>query len=152
MRLASAPEAGLVREISADAYVPAYRSVIGVVPRPAHEDYSQRIADGQVWLHEIGSDSAGLIVLEPKPDHLLVYSVAVRPAHQRRGLGRDLLIFAQTEAARIGLPELRLYTNVRMVANIRFYEACGFRPLGTRPHPSRQGERLLDMAKHAESR
>jgi ribosomal protein S18 acetylase RimI-like enzyme len=66
---------------------------------------------------------------------------------QRRGHGKTLLMFADERARELGLREVRLYTNVRMAANVRLYRACGFQEIGTRPHPSRPGEFLVDMGK-----
>jgi ribosomal protein S18 acetylase RimI-like enzyme len=95
---------------------------------------------------EAEGNVVGLIVSEEQPDHLLVYSIAVRPDRQGRGCGKALLRFAE-EARRCGMREVRLYTNQRMERNIAFYRRCGFAPTGTRPHPSRAGEMLVDMAK-----
>ena len=147
IRRAEPADAPIVQEISAAAYVPAYQAVIGAVPKPACEDYRPRIARGEVWLIERDGAASGVLVLEPKADHLLVYSVAVRPSAQRRGFARLLLDFAGTRATELGLREVRLYTNVRMEANVRLYRSCGFHDVATRPHPSRAGEFLLDMAK-----
>jgi hypothetical protein len=44
--------------------------------------------------------------------------------------------------------EIRLYTNAKLTSNIRLYSACGYRELGRRPHPSRDGESLVDMSKY----
>jgi hypothetical protein len=35
-----------VQRISADAYVPAYMAVLGTIPKPATEDYGERIEKG----------------------------------------------------------------------------------------------------------
>ncbi|MEO1016976.1 MAG: GNAT family N-acetyltransferase, partial [Pseudomonadota bacterium] len=89
----------------------------------------------------------GLIVLETHPEHMFVYSIAIRPAHQGRGHGQRLLAFAERRAADLGLAEVRLYTNTRMTSNVRLYGKCGFQAIRERPHPSRPGEHLVDMAK-----
>jgi ribosomal protein S18 acetylase RimI-like enzyme len=147
IRLAKPSDLDTIQRISADAYIPAYMAVIGAVPKPAAEDYRPRIARGEVWLLESDRTAHGLVVLEAKADHLLLYSIAVSPAAQRRGYGRALLMFADKRAALLGFREVRLYTNVRMEANIRLYGSCGFAEIGRRPHPSRPGEYLVDMAK-----
>jgi ribosomal protein S18 acetylase RimI-like enzyme len=147
IRLAEPRDAETVQRISTQAYIPAYLSVIGAVPKPASEDYGPRIARREVWLLECDGSPSGLVVLEPRPDHVLIYSVAVTPNAQRRGHGKTLLMFADECAAKLGLREVRLYTNTRMEANIRLYRSCGFIEIGTRPHPSRPGEFLVDMAK-----
>ncbi len=145
LRLARLEDANLVREISAGAYVPAYMATAGFVPKPANEDYSGRIATGEVWVAELGREPVGVLVLEPAPHHLLVYSIAVAPRHQGRGVGRALLILAEECARKAGLPELRLYTNERLTRNLALYQAVGFTEVGRRPHPSRSGEGLVDM-------
>ena len=64
-----------------------------------------------------------------------------------RGYGTALLAFAERHALAVGQSEIRLYTNSRMSANLRLYGRCGFDEIGRRPHPSRPGEVLVDMAK-----
>ena len=46
-------DADTVQRISADAYIPAYMTVLGTIPKPATEDYSPRIERGEVWILEI---------------------------------------------------------------------------------------------------
>jgi ribosomal protein S18 acetylase RimI-like enzyme len=147
IRLAEPADADMIREISAEAYVRAYQAAIGAVPLPAAEDYRPRIERGEVWILETAEGPAGVAVLETLPDYLLIYSIAVRPRYQARGHGRALLALADQRAIAAGLSEVRLYTNRRMVGNIRLYRACGFSEIGARPHPSRPGEVLIDMAK-----
>ncbi len=147
VRAAHLSDATAVQEISAEAYIPIYQAVIGAVPKPAHEDYAGRIGQGEVWMLEAGDGPAGVLVLEPKAGHLIVYSIAVRLRYQGRGYGKLLLAFAEQRAASEGLAELRLYTNSRMGRNLAFYRSCGFSETGLRPHPSRPGEVVVDMAK-----
>jgi ribosomal protein S18 acetylase RimI-like enzyme len=147
LRRADPADLDTVQEISAEAYIPAYMAAIGVIPKPAVEDYDPRIGCGEVWLLEADGEPVGLIVLEEGPDHLVVYSIAVRPAQQRRGHASTLLQFAEQQAAVNGRSELRLYTNIRMERNIALYRHCGFIAIGTHPHPSRAGETLVDMVK-----
>jgi ribosomal protein S18 acetylase RimI-like enzyme len=146
-RLATPRDAGLVQAISASAYIPAYQAVVGAVPRPAYEDYTDRILSGSVWVLELTGEVCGVLVLEDGPGFLLVYSVAVDPRHQGKGLGRALLAHAERCARSKNLPELRLYTNRRMTRNMVLYAGYGFVETGERPHPSRPGEVLVDMAK-----
>jgi ribosomal protein S18 acetylase RimI-like enzyme len=71
----------------------------------------------------------------------------VRPTEQGRGHGRALLDFADQRAAALGLAAIRLYTNTRMVKNIALYRRHGYAEIGTRPHPNRAGELLVDMVR-----
>src|SRR3984893_3650732 len=147
VRRAGPSDVGVVQQISADAYIPAYKAVIGAIPKPAFEDYTPRIQRGEVWILEVDSEAVGVAVLEERADHLLVYSIAVRPEKQRKGYGAALLQFADQRAIAIGVPEIRLYTNQRMEQNLALYRRHGFVEVGTRPHPSRPGEVLVDMTK-----
>jgi len=146
-RLADLADIALVQTVSAEAYVPAYQSVMGAVPKPAIEDYSDRIKKQNVWIAEFDGEASGVLVLEPSADHLMIYSIAVLPKRQGSGLGKALLAFAEARAAITGVQEVRLYTNRRMERNVALYQAVGFVEVGRRPHPNRAGEVLIDMAK-----
>jgi len=137
----------VVQQISAAAYIPAYTAVIGAIPKPAFEDYTPRIQRGEVWILEVAGKVVGVAVLEERSDHLLVYSIAISPEEQRKGYGAALLQFADRRAVAIGVQEIRLYTNRRMERNVAFYCRRGFVEVGTRPHPSRAGEVLVDMVR-----
>jgi ribosomal protein S18 acetylase RimI-like enzyme len=127
--------------------VRAYQAVIGAVPKPAVEDYTDRIGSGDVWIAEIGHEPCGVLVLERGRDFLMIYSVAVDPCYQGKGIGKALLAHAEKCAVEAGLPEIRLYTNERMEPNAALYRRCGFAEIGKRPHPTRKNEVLIDMAK-----
>ena len=145
IRRADQSDLAVVQGISADAYIAAYVPMLGYIPLPAEEDYVPRIERGEVWLLACGDSDIGVAVLEERRDHLLVYSIAVRPTEQGSGHGRALLDFADQRAAALGLTVIRLYTNMRMEKNIALYRRHGYVETGTRPHPSRVGEVLVDM-------
>jgi ribosomal protein S18 acetylase RimI-like enzyme len=147
IRLARQDEAEEVRAICAAAYIPVYAPVIGTAPGPALEDYAPRIGRDEVWLIETAAGSIATLVLEPHEDHLLVYSIAVRPEHQGQGHARRLLAFAEEQARRAGRREIRLYTNDRMERNLALYKSCGFVESGRRAHPTRFGMTLVDLTK-----
>ena len=146
-RRATTEDAEVVGRISAAAYIPSYVPLIGAAPKPAYEDYGEWIDRGELWLAEIEGVPVGVLVLDRRSDHLLIYSVAVLPRQQGTGLGKALLAFAEERADAMGSSELRLYTNRRMERNVRLYERCGFVAVGERPHPSRPDEVLVDMVK-----
>ncbi len=149
-RLAAIEDAGLVQAIRARAYIPAYTAVIGVAPKPAFEDYRPRIERGEVWKAALGTEPVGILVMEDAPNHMLIYSVAVEPSHQGKGLAKAIVGQAERIARGKGKPELRLYTNQKMRANLRLYSNCGFSEPRRRPHPSRSGEFLVDMSKRTD--
>ena len=147
IRLALPDEADAVRALSAEAYLPVYLPIYGRPPMPAREDYAPRIARGEVWVAEIDASVAAVIVLEQQPDYLLVYSIAIRPAFQGRGLAAELLAFADRHARDNGFSEVRLYTNEKMLRNQAIYAHAGYREIGRRLHPNQSGLMLVDMAK-----
>ena len=123
---ADVPAIGQIVEQAYRHYIPR----IGKPPGPMLDDYSARVSEGVVWVIEEGSTIAGIIVLLPRPDHLLLDNIAVTPARQGAGLGRRLLAFAEAEALRRGYRELRLYTHRTMTENRRLYAAIGYQEIG----------------------
>jgi len=90
------------------------------------DDYAHHIEVGEVFVLEGDGAIAALAVLIEAPDHLLLDNVAVDPALHGSGLGRRMIDFAEAEARRRGLPELRLFTHERMHRNIALYGQLGF--------------------------
>jgi ribosomal protein S18 acetylase RimI-like enzyme len=130
IRPARPEDRAAVEAVVAAAYA-RYVARIGKPPGPMLDDYGRRIADGAVSVFEEADGTlAGIIVLLPKADHLLLDNVAVRPDRQGRGIGRALIGFAEAEARRLGFRELRLYTHVTMVENIALYTGLGFTATG----------------------
>ena len=107
-----------------------YTSRIGKPPGPMLDDYVARVSEGTVWVLEEGAVIAGIIVLLPASDYLLLDNIAVSPARQGLGLGRRLLAFAEAEAMRRGYREIRLYTHQKMVENQRLYASIGYEKTG----------------------
>lgn len=141
MRLAKETDRGAVEELVQAAYQP-WVAVIGARPRPMEADYAALISEGRVYV--TGDDLDGLIVLIPENGVLYVDNVAVRPGLHGKGIGRSLLAFAEQEARRLGLPALRLYTNVKMARNIALYESLGYVVTG---HKEREGRTVVAMRK-----
>ena len=118
-------------EAIVDAAYSIYLERIGKAPGPMLDDYARLIAAGAVSvLDDPDGTIAALIVLLPKPDHLLLDNIAVRPDRQGRGLGRRLIAFAESETRRLGYAELRLYTHEKMTENIALYRRLRFRETG----------------------
>jgi GNAT superfamily N-acetyltransferase len=126
IRRAQPTDRAAVEQIVRDAYS-MYIERIGKPPGPMLDDYAALIADGTVSVLEDGDGTiVAIIVLLPKPDHLLLDNIAVRPDRQGHGLGRQLIAFAEAEARRLGHAELRLYTHQKMTENIALYARLGF--------------------------
>jgi len=125
IRPARPEEAPLFAALVERAYGP-WVPIIGRRPFPMQDDYAARIAAGEAWVLEVAGTLCGVLVIETHPDHLMLDNIAVDPARQGKGDGRVLLDFAEAEARRRGLPEVRLYTNVLMERNIALYAKRGY--------------------------
>jgi len=90
------------------------------------DDYSKRIANGQVWVLGRPDRITGVLVLEEMPDGFLLDNIAVAPDQQGKGHGRILLEFAEARAVHLGHREIRLYTNALMTENIALYRRIGY--------------------------
>ena len=72
----------------------------------------------------------GFISLWPTADQMFIDTLAVLPRHHRRGLGSQLLAFADSETLRLGLSGVNLFTKATMVDNLVFYQRRGYRETG----------------------
>lgn len=109
-----------------DAAYRKYIPRIGRKPQPMTTDYAQFVNEHAVWILEIATRLVGVLVLQHEADALLIYSVAIEPAEQKRGYGRHLLAWAEQEAQQAGYTSIRLYTNARMEENIALYTQLGY--------------------------
>ena len=115
-----------VRRVIEAAYLP-YVESIGVRPGPLDDDYGDLIRRGQVWLLDDGQRTCAVLVLCPEPAAMLLSNVAVDPACQGRGFGRQLVDFAEACAREAGFSLIRLYTNAAMAGNVVLYQRLGYR-------------------------
>jgi molybdopterin/thiamine biosynthesis adenylyltransferase/ribosomal protein S18 acetylase RimI-like enzyme len=129
IRPAALADLAAVERIVAEAYQ-KYIARIGKKPGPMLDDYRQRIAEAAVSVATVEGAVAGLVVLLPESDHLLLDNVAVATSFQGRGIGRRLIDFAEGEARRRGVGEIRLYTHQTMHENIALYPRLGYEETG----------------------
>jgi GNAT superfamily N-acetyltransferase len=113
-----------------DAAFQPYVAGIGKPPAPMLADYPDLIGRGRVYVLEEEGMVAGVLVLEPQHGSLLVETLAVDPARQGAGVGRRLMAFAETEAARLHLARIHLYTHQAMAPARAFYARLGYREVG----------------------
>ncbi|GAC1568250.1 MAG: GNAT family N-acetyltransferase [Vulcanimicrobiaceae bacterium] len=136
IRLAVAADVLSIEAIVQRAYRP-YVTSLGLTPAPLEDDYHKRVASGEAYVTIDGHRVAGVLIIERASDHLRIENVAVDPGVERRGFGRALVAFAESLAASWDLRDVRLYTNVAMVANIAWYGRLGYRET----HRARIGDR-----------
>ena len=125
LRLARPEEAAAVHALVQRAYAP-YVPLLGRRPTPMDDDFAARIAQRQAHVLERNGSIVALAVIETRADHLWIDDLAVEPAWHGQGIGQLLLAFAEAEARRLGLDELRLLTNERMTRNRAIYARAGF--------------------------
>jgi N-acetylglutamate synthase-like GNAT family acetyltransferase len=144
LRPATIDDADAIRALSRTAYA-KWVPLIGREPRPMTADYHEAIATHEFALHERDNELVALIELEPRPDHLLIVNIAVSPEVQHQGIGGKLLAHAEDRARSLGLGELRLYTNAKMITNIALYEHFGYAEFDRDPMPG--GTDIVHMRK-----
>ena len=117
------PQIAAVVDLAYQKYVPR----IGRKPKPMLADHGLAVSAHEVWILERDGLVQGVLELIPGETHLLVENVVVHPTVQGRGLGQQLLLFAEESARRHGLSEVRLYTNVHFTENLALYSKFGYR-------------------------
>jgi ribosomal protein S18 acetylase RimI-like enzyme len=123
------------------------RTLMGVEPIPLQADYDHVLRDYEVWLLDGEHDLAGILILAPCPDDLLIWSVATAPGARRGCLGNQLLAAAEARAQALGKPIIRLYTGELLVDNIAWYQRRGYAIERTEAMPDR---RIVHMKKTIE--
>ncbi|WP_353473797.1 GNAT family N-acetyltransferase [Salipiger sp. H15] len=129
IRRARPADLAAIEAIVEAAYSP-YIPRMGREPGPMLDDYAALIAAERVHVAETGGEVAGLLVLLPQADALLLDNIAVSPRAQGKGVGRALMELAETEARDAGFDRIRLYTNVLMTENLVLYPRLGYRETG----------------------
>jgi len=103
-----------------------YTERIGKPPAPMLADFPKIIAAGKVWVAEIAGQIVGVLVQYEMEAGFYIDTVAALPELQGTGVGRALLLFAESEASRRGYQSIYLCTNVKMTENQAFYPKIGY--------------------------
>ena len=125
LRRATAKDLDAVVALQRAAYA-KNRPLLGVEPLPLLADYAQVFAEYEVWLAGSADSLDGVLILEPRADDLLIWSVAVAPAAQGSGVGNRMLAFAEVRARELGRACIRLYTGQPLTFNIAWYTRHGY--------------------------
>ena len=143
VRRATMQDVAEITALTAAAYT-KYIPQLGHEPQPMGADYAQIVGQHPTWLLATDQRLVGVLVLQHEADSMLIYSVAIHPADQKRGYGRFLLAWAEREALLAGYTALRLYTNARMEENIALYTRLGYHETGRETY---QGGAVVHMSK-----
>jgi GNAT superfamily N-acetyltransferase len=125
LRRATVADLAAITALQQAAYA-RNRELLGVEPLPLQADYAEVLAGYEVWLMDGTEGLAGVLILEPRSEDLLIWSVAASPQRQGHGLGNRLLDAAEQRARQLGHRTLRLYTGDKLTANVTWYERHGY--------------------------
>lgn len=102
------------------------RELLGLEPLPLLADYHAVLAEKEVWVLDGARGIEAALVLEPRPDDLLIESIATDPSCQGRGIGGALLSAAVERGRALGYKTIRLYTGSTLMHLIDWYGRHGF--------------------------
>ena len=125
IRRALPEDAARIGAIARAAYT-KYTARIGRAPAPMLADFAAATAADHTVVIETAGTVDGYMIAWPEADAYFIDNIAVDPARQGEGLGRQLIHHALSEARRLHLPAIRLYTNAAMTENLSMYAHLGF--------------------------
>ena len=126
MRLADESDKDAVQALQEAAYA-RNRELLGAEPIPLQTSIDELFEDYEIWLLE-GDDGGliGVLILQPRRDDMLLWSIAVHPDAQGRGIGKLLLQTAELRAGQFGFKIMRLYTGAALQHLIDWYGRHGY--------------------------
>ena len=126
LRRATAADLDAVTALQREAYA-KNRPILGGEPLPLLADYAQVLGDYEVWLLEGPDGLDAVLILEPRADDLLLWSIATTPHAQGHGVGNRLLAATEARARELGRDRVRLYTGDKLADRIAWYQRHGYR-------------------------
>ncbi|MDD0976610.1 GNAT family N-acetyltransferase [Pseudomonas fontis] len=125
VRPAGPRDAEQITALVMQAYA-SYIPRIGKQPGPMLEDYSDLIANAEVFVIDRDADILGVLVLNRDNQVLHLDNIAVLPRCKGQGLGKALMAFSEDFARRNGCNSIQLYTHQRMTENVELYKKLGY--------------------------
>jgi len=144
LRRASTADITRVTALQQAAYA-GNRPILGVEPLPLLADYADILSSHEVWLAERAGRLEGVLILAPRADDILLWSIATAPDARGTGLGNRLLAATEARARELGRQCVRLYTGEKLADNIAWYERHGYRRERVEQLDDR---RIVHLAKH----
>jgi N-acetylglutamate synthase-like GNAT family acetyltransferase len=124
-RRARLEDAQAVRALVNEAFE-KYIPLIGRKPLPMRADHADLILNHEAWLLEEDNEIIAVLELMVKETDLYIDTVAVKNAQQHKGIGKQLLAFAETRAHQLGLKAMTLFTNERYTVLLEMYARLGY--------------------------
>ena len=95
-------------------------------PKALLLDYAKKYPGGFIVLETAG-EVAGYLIYDEREGH--IFSMAVKPSHRRKGIGKEMFLHAR----RHGKRKLWLEVRSKNAEAIRFYQSLGMRIRGRIP-------------------
>ncbi|MGW1442706.1 GNAT family N-acetyltransferase [Serratia rhizosphaerae] len=106
------------------------------------------IAEESEWLAQDGAAVAGFIVVRRHGDEWHIAELSVAAEHQRRGIGRQLIVAVADCASRQGVRQLTLTTFRNVPWNAPYYRRLGFETIPTVELSARLRAQMASEAEH----
>lgn len=127
IKIAKNADLNAIKHCADLAYAP-YVKTIGRKPAPMVADFAKLIFEKKVYIEKDGEQNlTGFIVFFVIDDVMQLENIAVMPFAHGKGIGRKLMKYCEDYAIALGLDEIVLYTNEKMVANLTIYPKLGYK-------------------------
>ena len=111
------------------------------------DDVRRDLAQHGGALARLDGQAVGALRMVVEPRHLHVRRVAVLPAHQGAGIGRELMAWAEDRARGLARSEVRLGVRAQLPGNREFYERLGYRVVREHHYPGTRDVLWYELAK-----
>ncbi len=125
IRKASVNELDSIKECISNAFE-KYISILGGRPSAMDTDFEPLVKKGQVFVAVQDINIVAMMVMTVQSDYVLIKNVAVNNQFQKKGLGKQLLQYAERETISKGIPVLQLYTNAGLPQLVDYWSRMGF--------------------------
>ena len=99
---------------------------LGLEPPPLKADYADIVQRMEVWLAEERDKLRGVLILDVRPDDLVIWSIAAAPDARGQGLGQIMLDAAEVRAEQLGRRVIRLDTGAVQQTLVGWYGRHGY--------------------------
>ena len=147
IRLAKPSECSTIEKCIKNAFS-GYISVMGGRPTAMNTDFEPLVKKRQVYVGIKNKVIAAIMVIIANSDYVLLKNVAVVEQFQNKGVGKELLKFAEAETLRFGKSIIQIYTNARLPRLVEYWSKCGFQET---KRVADDGHVIVYMAKNLDS-